>query len=253
VSRPVIGICTPLEHARWGAWDDEVALMPRSYLMHVQRAGGLGILLVPDPVATEHPDELLELLDGLLLVGGPDVDPALYGAERHPLTETTFPERDAFEVALARRALERDLPLLGICRGMQLLNVARGGTLHQHLPDALDHESHRRVVGSFADADHDVRLAPGSQAARAAGEHVHVTKSHHHQGVDRLGEGLEVSGWAVMDDLPEAIEDPSRTFALGVQWHPEADEASRVIGMLVEEALAVGCLGGSSASPRPNA
>jgi putative glutamine amidotransferase len=239
VSRPVIGICTPLERAQWGAWDDEVALLPRSYLLHVQRAGGLGILLAPDPVSTENPDELLDRLDALMLVGGPDVDPALYGAERHPLTETTFPERDAFEIALTRRALERDMPFLGICRGMQLFNVARGGTLHQHLPDAFGHQDHRRVVGSFDQADHDVRLTPGSQAARAAGEEVHATKSHHHQGIDRLGEGLEVTGWAVMDDLPEAIEDPSRTFALGVQWHPEADEASRVVAVLVGEASGI--------------
>jgi putative glutamine amidotransferase len=236
MSRPVIGICTPLEHARWGAWEDDVALLPRSYLVHVQRAGGLAVLLAPDPVVTEDPDQALDLLDALILAGGADVDPALYGADRGALTETTFAERDAFEMALTRRALERDLPFLGICRGMQLLNVARGGTLHQHLPDAVGHEDHRRTLGSFDEADHDVRLEPGSQAERAAGATVHATKSHHHQGVDRVGDGLKVSGWAAMDELPEAIEDPSRRFALGVQWHPEADELSRVIAALVHEA-----------------
>jgi putative glutamine amidotransferase len=239
-SRPIIGICAPLERARWGAWDDEVALLPRSYLDHVQRAGGLAVLLPPDPSSTEDPDELLDLIDGLIMAGGADIDPAIYGAERHAETRPSFGERDAFELALARRALERELPFLGICRGMQLLNVARGGTLRQHLPEEFGHHEHRRTEGSFDQADHDVRLRPGSQAARAAGEELHATKSHHHQGVGRLGEGLEVTGWAVMDDLPEAIEDPSLPFALGVQWHPEADEASRVVAMLVHEALGVG-------------
>ena len=254
--RPVIGICTALEPARWGVWDAEAAILPRSYLLHVQRAGALGILLAPDPVATEQPDELLDLLDGLLLIGGADIDPAAYGAERNPRTESTYPERDAFELALSRRALERELPFLGVCRGMQLLNIARGGTLNQHLPEAVGHDDHRRVLGTFDGTDHDVRLASGSLAARAAGEEHHATKSHHHQGVERLGEGLEVSGWAVMDDVPEAIEDPSQAFVLGVQWHPEADELSRVIAALVEEARSrrdgrtPGATPPSAASPR---
>jgi putative glutamine amidotransferase len=187
-------------------------------------------------VATEDPDAMLDLVDGLILAGGADVDPAHYGAPRHRATETAFAERDAFELALARRALDRELPFLGVCRGMQVLNVARGGTLRQHLPDDLGHTEHRRVIGSFADADHQVRLAPGSRAARAAGEELHTTKSHHHQAVGELGAGLSVTGWAVMDDLPEAIEDAELPFVLGVQWHPEADELSRVIGALVEHA-----------------
>ncbi len=149
-----------------------------------------------------------------------------------------MPERDAFELALVRRALERDLPVLGICRGMQVMNVACGGTLHQDLPELLGHEEHRRVLGSFDGADHDVRLEPGSLAARAAGEELHATKSHHHQGVDRVGEGLVVTGWAVVDDLPEALELPGNAFALGVQWHPEADETSRLIAALVDHAAA---------------
>jgi putative glutamine amidotransferase len=137
-----------------------------------------------------------------------------------------------------RRALERDMPVLGICRGMQVLNVACGGTLHQHLPELVGHEDHRRVLGSFDGADHDVRLAPGSLAARAAGEELHATKSHHHQGVDRVGDGLVVTGWAQLDELPEALELERNRFALGVQWHPEADERSRLIAALVEEARA---------------
>jgi putative glutamine amidotransferase len=146
------------------------------------------------------------------------------------------PERDAFEIALALRAMERDVPLLGVCRGMQVMNVARGGTLIQHLPAAKGHEDHRRALGTFKDADHDVRLAEDSLAARVAGEQRHATKSHHHQGVDAIGEGFAVTGWATVDELPEAIEDPSRRFALGVQWHPEADPGSPMIGALVEQA-----------------
>ena len=234
--RPVVGICTALEHARWSVWDQEAMLLPRSYVDRVQAAGGRAVLLPPDPRAVEDPDEVLELLDGLILAGGADIDPAAYGAEPHPATTGTVPERDAFEIALTRGALERDLPLLGICRGRQLMNVATGGTLLQHLPDSQGHEDHRRVLGSFDGSDHDVRLAPGSLAARAAGEERHGTKSHHHQGVDRLGEGLVVTGWAELDDLPEAVEMPGRRFALGVQWHPEADPASGVVAALVAAA-----------------
>src|SRR5918998_318390 len=131
-------------------------------------------------------------------------------------------ERDAFELALTRRAIERDIPFHGICRGMQVMNVARGGTLNQHLPDDLGHEDHRRALGTFDNADHDVRLADGSLAARVAGSTLHPTKSHHHQGVDRIGKGLAVTGWATIDDLPEALEVEGARFGLGVQWHPEA-------------------------------
>jgi putative glutamine amidotransferase len=234
--RPVIGICSGLERARWSVWDDAAFLTPRGYVDAVNRAGGLALLLPSDAQLEERPDEVLDLLDGLILAGGADIDPATYGAEPHEQTVGIVPERDSFEIALARRALERDLPLLGVCRGMQLMNVATGGTLNQHVPDSHGHEDHRRSIGSFDDADHDVRLEPGSLAARTAGEEVHGTKSHHHQGIDRLGEGLRVTGWAVLDDLPEAIEAPDRRFALGVQWHPEADELSSVIENFVREA-----------------
>ena len=178
------------------------------------------MLLPPDEV--DDPSEWLSLLDGLILAGGAD-----YGE---------VPDRDAFEIALGMAALDADLPLLGVCRGMQLMNLARGGTLIEHLPDVVGHEDHRAVPGAFG--DHDVRLRDGSLAARAAGETLHATKSHHHQGVDRIGEGFEVTGWATVDELPEALEDPSRRFALGVQWHPEADPAAREIAALVEAARA---------------
>jgi putative glutamine amidotransferase len=220
--RPVIGLCTALERARWSAWDQQAVLLPRSYVDGVQRAGGLAILLPPDAALVDDPDEVLDRIDGLILAGGADLG--------------DVPERDAFEAALALRAMDRDLPLLGICRGMQVMNVARGGTLITHLPDAVGHEDHRRTMGSFDDADHDVHLAAGTLAARAVGERTHSTKSHHHQGVDRVGRGLEVSGWATLDDLPEALEDPACGFALGVQWHPEADDASPLIGALVDRA-----------------
>jgi putative glutamine amidotransferase len=235
---PVIGLCTALERARWSVWDQQAVLLPRSYVDAVQLAGGVALLLPPDPAATKDPDRVLDLLDALLLAGGADVDPATYGAEPHAETVHTVPERDAFELALATRAMERDMPFLGICRGMQVMNVARGGTLSQHLPDDYGHHDHRRSLGSFDDADHDVRLADGSLAARVAREEVHGTKSHHHQGVERIGKGLEVTGWATIDDLPEAIEVPGNRFALGVQWHPEVDETSPLIAALVDEARA---------------
>ena len=235
-TRPVIGLCASLERASWGVWSSQAHLLPREYADAVHRAGGLALLVPSDAELEQHPDEVLDLLDGLLLAGGADVDPRFYGADAHPETKGATPERDTFEIALARRAIERDMPMLAVCRGMQVVNVALGGTLHQHLPDVVGHGEHRRVLGSFAGADHDVRLQPGSLAARSAGEEVHVTKSHHHQGVDELGQGLVVTGRSDLDELPEAIELPDRRFVLGVQWHPEADEHSRLIAALVEEA-----------------
>jgi putative glutamine amidotransferase len=236
MTRPVIGICAALERAKWSVWDLQAVLLPMSYITAVQRAGGMAVMLAPDPLAVEDPREMLALLDGLVLAGGADIDPATYAQDAHPETVDTVPERDAFEVALARAAIERDMPVLGICRGMQLINVACGGTLLQHLPERFGHHEHRRVVGSFDGADHDVLLTEGSLAARAAGELHHPTKSHHHQGVDRLGEGLLVSGVSMLDELPEAIELLEASFVLGVQWHPEADPASLVVGALVEAA-----------------
>jgi putative glutamine amidotransferase len=235
--RPVIGICTALARANWGAWQQrEAALLAFSYIEAIQRAGGMAVMIPPDQLFEADPDEMLDLLDGLVLAGGNDIDPANYGADPHPETYQLVPERDRAELALATRAVARDIPVLGICRGMQLLNVAFGGTLRQHLPDELGHTEHRRTPGSFDGSDHDVRLTAGSLAARAAGEELHPTKSHHHQGVAEIGDGLIVTGQSTLDDLPEAIEAPDRRFVLGVQWHPEADEQSRIVGALVEEA-----------------
>jgi putative glutamine amidotransferase len=233
---PLIGIATALEQARWGVWDMPAMLLPRNYIDAIQRAGGVALMLPPDARVADDPDPVLDVIDGLLLAGGADVDPSFYGQERAPQTKGTVPERDAFELALARRAIERDIPFLGVCRGMQVMNVAQGGTLIQDLPTVLGHEHHRRVPGSFDGADHPVHLAPGTQAAQAArGEHT-SSLSHHHQAIDRLGDELVISGWSDIDELPEAIEVPERRFALGVQWHPEADESSLVIATLVEEA-----------------
>jgi len=232
---PAIGICAAVERVSWGVWDGyEVTLTPRAYVRRVQRAGGIAILLPPDEAAVEDPDLLLDRVDALLLAGGADIDPASYGAEPHPETKGTWPDRDAFELALTRRALERDLPVLGICRGMQLLNVALGGTLVQHLPEVTGSEAHRTVGGTFS--EHHVRLDPESLACAAAGVEGFVVWSHHHQGVDQVGERLRVTGWSLEDELPEAIELPGRRFALGVVWHPEEDEKSKVIAALVEAA-----------------
>lgn len=233
MARPVIGIGGALEQARWGVWDQPAVLAPLAYVRAVQLAGALALLVPPDPAYREDPSQLVDLVDGLILAGGGDVDPALYGAEPHPATTGAAPARDKAEIALTLEAIDRDVPLLGICRGMQVLNVARGGTLIQHLPESHGHEGHRPNPGSFDGSEHDVRLKEGSLAAQVAGELVHVTKQHHHQAVDEIGEGLEVTGWSAIDELPEALELPGRRFVLGVQWHPEMDPDSRVVERFV--------------------
>jgi putative glutamine amidotransferase len=228
-ARPVIGICAAIESAQWAAWEVVVNLSPRTYSLAVQRAGGLALILPPDDVVAESPDEVLDMLDGLILAGGSDIDPASYGAQPSPETRGTRPERDRFELALGTRALERDIPLLGICRGMQMLNVIQGGTLNQH----LGLELHRHTPGVFT--DHRVQLEPGSLAERVVGDERTEVKSAHHQGLEELGEGVVASGYAD-DGVLEAIELPDRRFAVGVLWHPEEDVQSRVIGSLVAEA-----------------
>jgi putative glutamine amidotransferase len=230
---PLIGICAVREQAQWSFWDKVAHLVPDSYVGIVQRAGGLALIL---PVDTRSPVHIVDALDGLLLVGGADVDPATYGAERDPTTGPTYPERDAFEIALARAAIERDLPVLGICRGMQVLNVALGGTLVQDLVGPDGTNIHRRRIGGFEDTENHVELDEGSLAARAAGEGLHVAHCHHHQALDRLGEGLVVSGRAVEDGIPEAIERADGRWVLGVQWHPEARDESAIVSTFVEAA-----------------
>jgi putative glutamine amidotransferase len=233
--RPLIGVCAAVERATFGVWKDEPAtLLPLSYSRAIHGAGGMMAMLPPDRRASDDPGELLERLDALVLGGGADIDPESQGVEAHPETVGSNPDRDRFEIALARGALERGVPLLGVCRGMQVLNVACGGTLDQHIPDRLGHHIHRPVPGSWA--EHEVRIEPGSLAASATGTERLTVKSHHHQGVDRIAGNLTASAWATDDDTVEAIESGDGSFALGVLWHPEEDPRDAVIPALVSRA-----------------
>jgi putative glutamine amidotransferase len=244
--RPVIGVCAVRERARWAFWDQEAHLVADSYVAPLQRADGLAVLL---PVDTRAPLELLDRIDGLMLIGGSDLDPAAYGAERDPATESTYPERDAFEAAMLLGAIDRGLPVLGICRGMQVLNVALGGTLEQNLVAADGSSPHRKFIGTFQGNEHTVRLQPGSLAARAVGEQLHVARCHHHQAVLELGDGLAITGRAEEDGVIEAIELADGRWGLGVQWHPEADDKSRLFGALVDAARAWRSQGSDGVAP----
>ena len=232
--RPTVGITAATESVSYGAWESMPAFIsPAGYVRAVQRAGGRPVLLPPDPEDAADPDSLLDLLDALILTGGAgDLDPDLYGQDPHPETGPVQPERDAYELALVRAAVSRRMPVLGICRGMHVLNVAYGGGLEQHLPDVVGHEDHRHTPGTFA--DHEVTLVPDSLAARAAGSDRTPVKSHHHQGVREVGDGLVVTGRSE-DEAVEAIEDPTCPFVLGVLWHPEEDEKSQLIRSLIME------------------
>ena len=230
---PVVGICAVREQARWSFWDQPAHLVADSYVRAVQGAGGLAVLL---PVDARGPARVVDRIDALLLIGGADIDPATYGAEREPATEKTFRERDDFELAIVRHAIDRDLPVLGICRGMQILNIASGGTLVQDLAGPDGTNIHRRRLGGFEDTENHVALEEGSLAEEAAGEGLHVAHCHHHQAIDRLGEGLVVSGRAVEDGLPEAIEAADGRWILGVQWHPESRDESAILANFVTTA-----------------
>jgi putative glutamine amidotransferase len=231
-SQPVIGICAVRERARWAFWDQDAHLVADSYVRPLQRAGAIAVLL---PIDVRAPIQLLDRIDGLLLIGGADIDPATYGAQRDPATESTYPQRDGFEISMLRGAVDRGLPVLGICRGMQILNVAFGGTVEQSLVASDGSNPHRKVIGTFDGTEHDVTLEAGSLAARAAGEEIHVARCHHHQAVAELGAGLVVSGRA-SDGVTEAIETTDGSWVLGVQWHPEADERTRLFSALRDAA-----------------
>jgi putative glutamine amidotransferase len=231
VARPLIGITTYVEEASWSHWVARAALIPFAYVRAVERAGGRALLVPPDEGGVE---ETLDALDGLILSGGNDVDPTSYGAEPHAATGGVRPERDRAELALLEGALARDMPVLAVCRGSQILNVARGGDLVQHVPEVVGDERHRETPGVFS--DHGVRFDPVSRLAAVLGDRGAV-KSHHHQGFGRLGDGLRESAWAE-DGLLEGVEDPSRRFVLGVLWHPEEDEDARLFEELVAEARA---------------
>jgi gamma-glutamyl-gamma-aminobutyrate hydrolase PuuD len=227
--RPIVGITSYAEQARWGVWDAKAALVPMAYVRAVEAAGGRALIVPP---CADGVEETLEALDGLVFSGGADVDPASYGAEAHAETNGTRPERDSAELALLEAALARDLPVLAVCRGSQVLNVALGGDLVQHLPEVVGHEGHKQTPGVFS--DHGVEILPETKLHSIVGQHAPV-KSHHHQGYGRLGDGLQVSAHAD-DGTIEAIEDPSRRFALGVLWHPEEDEDAALFRALVDEA-----------------
>lgn len=231
-ARPVVGITAYAEPARWRVWEAEAVLVPRAYVDQVAAAGGVPVVLPPQP---DLLPEALARVDAVLLAGGPDVDPARYGAEAHPLTGAPAHERDLAEVAALAAATDprAPRPLLAVCRGMQLLNVLRGGTLRQHLPDDVGHDGHAPAPGTYG--AHRVRLAPASALAAVLGAEAVDVPSYHHQGIGELGSGLVASAWAD-DGTVEALEDPSLPFCLGVQWHPEVGADPSLFEALVAAA-----------------
>lgn len=233
-SKPLIGLTTYLEQSQTGVWDVPASFLPKVYFEAVNKAGGIAILLPPQPVDDEIAREVLAGLDGLIITGGKDVDPARYGQSPHPETDEPRPDRDAWEDALLTAAIETELPFLGICRGAQLLNVARGGSLLQHLPDVVGSTRYNLGAGEFAENEVTVE---GSKLASMIGESV-VGKSYHHQAIDRVGDGLVVTARSD-DGTIQAVELPSVPFGVGVQWHPEQDaEDIRLFEGLVDAAKA---------------
>jgi putative glutamine amidotransferase len=235
--RPLIGISAYNSRARWRDWDAPAALIPQTYVDAVRRSNGRPVLLPPGGDSAEASATVADL-DGLILAGGDDVDPARYGAAAHPRTEAPNRERDAWELALLEAALARGVPLLGVCRGFHLLNVIRGGTLHQHLPQVVGHEEHSGPDCEFG--RHVVRVGPNGRLGRAlagGGDAVLVdAPTHHHQGVDQLGDGLVATAWTA-DGTVEGLEvTDSPVFAVGVQWHPEEGTDPRLFEALVTAA-----------------
>jgi len=237
---PLVGISAYSEQARWGVWDLEAMVLPRRYPDRVAQAGGIPVLLPP----TAGIEDALSRLDCLVLSGGGDIDPARYGAQRRLETTSVRGDRDEAELALLKTALAARMPILGICRGMQLINVAFGGSLHQHLPDVVGHDEHAPKPGAFG--SHQVKVAPGSRLAEILGHtdlDVHLpadVPTHHHQGINRLGAGLTATAWAA-DGTIEAFElDPAECpFGVAVQWHPEAGDDLRLFHALVDAARMV--------------
>jgi len=228
--RPIIGITSYAQPAKWGAWHLPAALVPLHYVESVERAGGRALLVPPSDHGIE---ETLAVLDGVIFSGGIDVDPAAYGADRHPSTDPAQAHRDRAELALLGAALARDLPVLAICRGFQLLNVLHGGDLVQHLPDAVGHEGHRETLGIFS--EHPVEVQDGTRLAEIIGARHGGVKSSHHQGIGTVGEGLVETAWAE-DGTLEGLENPSKRFVVGVLWHPEMDEDKALFEALVTQA-----------------
>ena len=232
VAPPVIGLTTYRQQARSGVWDVPASFLPAVYLEGVTRTGGIAVLLPPQPVDGAIAEQVIGRLDGLILTGGKDVDPAAYGQQPHPATEEPANERDEWEFALLRAALDRRVPVLGICRGPQVINVALGGTLHQHLPDVLGHSGHRVADATFA--SHTAHIAAGSRLNRLLGESIQ-TRCYHHQAIDQVASGLVAS--ARCDGIIEGIESAGEDFVVGVQWHPEENlEDLRLFAALVQAA-----------------
>ena len=247
---PVIGITAYDDEAEWRNWKARAALLPYAYVNAVRRGGGRPVLLPPDGDANEA-SETVAGLDGLVVSGGPDIDPARYGKARHPRTQPSVPVRDAWDLAVTGAALTAGVPVLAICRGMQVLNVCRGGTLHQHVPDLVGHERHGGPEFGFG--THQVRVGPGSMLAgilatdaedgyfEVAEDTYHDVPTRHHQAVELLGDGLTAVAWE-QDGLIEAVEagpsalDRCSGFVLGVQWHPEQGEDFRVFAALIAAA-----------------
>ena len=224
---PRVGVTTYREPARWGVWHEPADLLPSTYTTAIERAGGVAVLL--PPTAPRHAAAVLDGVAGLVLAGGADLDPARYDAPRDQQTGAARPDRDGWELALAAEALARDLPLLAICRGMQVLNVALGGDLIQHLPDEVGTRAHCPVVGEHG--RHAVELADGSRLAEVLGPRPTVA-TYHHQAVRALGRGLRACGWAA-DGVVEAVEHPEQRWVFGVQWHPEAYEGHELFAAFV--------------------
>jgi putative glutamine amidotransferase len=220
LNRPTIGITSYWTDVQVGTWRARAAVTFHGYIEGTRLAGGRPLVIPADPHLVDDPDDVLDLLDGMVFVGGDDVAPEEYGAERHERTGPRHERRDAVELSLMRRALDRDMPVLAICRGFQVLNVARGGTLEQHLADRLDQRPHREDDATYG--VHEIVTEDGSRLRSIVGERATV-HSHHHQGADRIGEGLVVSATSVPDGVAEGLEDPARRFCVGVLWHPDAD------------------------------
>lgn len=220
--RPVLGLTTYLQQAQTGVWDVPASFLPAIYLEGVTRAGGVATLLPPQPVDEAIAARVLDGLDGLIITGGRDVDPRAYGHRAHSATDQPAIERDAWEFALLQGALARNMPVLGICRGAQVLNVALGGTLHQHLPDLLGHTRHQ--AGNAVFTTSSVRTVPGTRTAALIGDSTDA-QCYHHQAIDQLGRGLIISAQDGADGVIEAVElDPvhyPHAWVVAVQWHPE--------------------------------
>ena len=233
---PLIGISAYREVAAWGVWRQDAAVLPYAYVEQVARAGGAPVLLPPlaGPFSARSAAACVAPLHALVLAGGPDIDPRRYAAQPEPATVDIRPERDAWELALLGAALERDIPVLSICRGAQLLNIARGGTLHQHLPETVGHDDHRPAPAEYGPVE--IALEPDALPGALLGSRV-TAPCYHHQAIDELGEGLAVTGRA-LDGTVEAAQLTDRAFVVGVQWHPEQDTDRRLFDALVAAARA---------------